>query len=224
MYISPTMKQSVLLKGAQGLELLHRISSLDVLGLEPGSKRKGLILNPAGKILSFFEIEKLDATRALIDFEPGFLEHLDHYTFAERYELEPLAPPPPIAEPLLDRILALRPEVGFEFHLNGETNPLEVNLQSAISDQKGCYPGQEVIEKTISLGSPAKKLALIKALHLVTELNTPAKIFSSDQHEVGVLTSYASGYGLAILKRTHLKPSTPLLIENQEFIVERVSS
>ncbi len=223
MYISPTMKQSVLLKGAPGLELLHRISSLDVLGLGMGSKRKGLILNPAGKILSCFEIEKQDATSARIDFEPGFLEHLDHYTFAERYTLEPLAPPTFSEEPLLDRILALRPEVGFEFLLNGETNPLEVNLQSAISDQKGCYPGQEVIEKIISLGSPAKKLALIKALQESPPLTTPATVLSIDRHEVGVLTSYASGYGLAVLKRTHLKPGTALQIEGHGFTVEKVS-
>ncbi|MCM0607119.1 MAG: hypothetical protein KA715_13600 [Xanthomonadaceae bacterium] len=42
-----------------------------------------------------------------------------------------------------------------------DSNPLDLALVSAIADQKGCYPGQEVIEKIIALGSPAKRLCLV---------------------------------------------------------------
>lgn len=42
-----------------------------------------------------------------------------------------------------------------------ESNPLDLGLTGAIADQKGCYPGQEVIEKIIAIGSPAKRLCLV---------------------------------------------------------------
>jgi len=42
------------------------------------------------------------------------------------------------------------------------SNPLDLGLRDGISDQKGCYPGQEVIEKIISLGSPSKRLVQIE--------------------------------------------------------------
>lgn len=37
-------------------------------------------------------------------------------------------------------------------------SPLELGLSASIADQKGCYPGQEAIERTRSIGSPPRKL------------------------------------------------------------------
>ena len=41
--------------------------------------------------------------------------------------------------------------------------PLDVGL-AGISEQKGCYPGQEVIERTIALGKPARALIRLRAV------------------------------------------------------------
>ncbi|MBI2712554.1 MAG: hypothetical protein HYX41_06860 [Bdellovibrio sp.] len=57
------------------------------------------------------------------------------------------------------RIQALRPRIDHE--IDQETMPVEVGLTDAVSPNKGCYPGQEVIEKIISLGSPPRRLCLI---------------------------------------------------------------
>src|SRR5690606_34194147 len=57
------------------------------------------------------------------------------------------------------RIENLRPRAGRE--ITETFNPLEVGLKDSIADSKGCYPGQEVIEKIIALGSPARRLARI---------------------------------------------------------------
>ena len=43
---------------------------------------------------------------------------------------------------------------------NGVT-PLDVNALAGIVQQKGCYPGQEVIERTIAIGRPARKLVMV---------------------------------------------------------------
>ncbi len=201
------MRQRVLLKGRAGLDLLHRISSVDIHALATGVPAPGLILNPEGKILCFFEITRTDGDSAEIAFQEAFLSLMDHYTFDERYELTPLPAGEEKAENEEARILALTPREGFEFHADGRTNPLEVNLRSAIADQKGCYPGQEVIEKIISLGSPARKLCLLRTDKSFAG-TLPCPVFSAESQEVGVLTSRSGAQALAVIRRTHLRPGT----------------
>jgi hypothetical protein len=217
------MKQRVLLKGKAGLDLLHRISSVDIKHLKLKQKTKGLLLNPAGKIESFFEIELLNQDEAEITFQDDFLALLDKFTFAEQYQITPLEPAP---ESLLSeraRILELTPKLGNEFLPNGETNPLEINLRSAIADQKGCYPGQEVIEKIVSLGSPARKLCLLETQMIITSMQTPTPVTTPDGIEVGTMTSFDDRLALALIRRTHLKVGTELFAHQILFTVTQVS-
>ncbi len=86
------------------------------------------------------------------------------------------------------RIDALFPRVDRE--LVPEANPLELGLRSAIADNKGCYPGQEVIEKIVSLGSPAKRLALLAGTG--PRPAPGARLTTEDGAEAGTVTSTAS--------------------------------
>ncbi len=99
------------------------------------------------------------------------------------------------------RILAMAPRLGFE--LLPESNPLELGLRNTIADNKGCYPGQEVIEKIISLGSPAKRLALLTGNAAVPPLGASVRLGDS---EVGTITSSTDTHdhgfaALAILRK-----------------------
>lgn len=124
------------------------------------------------------------------------------------------------------RILSLAPRIDVE--LLFDSNPLELGLRAGISDNKGCYPGQEVIEKIISLGSPAKRLA-----KLVGAGNPPKpgdKVFLSEG-EVGQVTSATTtenGFAaLALLRKNaaHLGQALTLRGDSQEtpVTVERIS-
>ena len=202
------MKQRILLTGKDGIDLLQRITTLDFQRISIGSCQPGLILNPQGKILCYFEVEKKSTPDQVeISFDHSLLELLDQYTFGERYKIEkiPSVEPSQTPESELNRIKSKKPKLGNEFLNNGETNPLEVDLQFAIHDQKGCYPGQEVIEKIIAIGSPAKKLCLVKCIdHSPVELSLPLDL------DFGKLTSYQSSYGLAVVRKTHATPGTIL--------------
>lgn len=103
------------------------------------------------------------------------------------------------------RIENTRPGVDHEITL--ESNPLEIAMKSAIADQKGCYPGQEVIEKIIALGSPARGLVQISGALPAPKLGD--KTCASDGAEIGKVTSILStGTGftaLSIVRKTHLK-------------------
>jgi folate-binding protein YgfZ len=108
------------------------------------------------------------------------------------------------------RVQALRPRVDAE--ITEAVLPLEVGLREAISENKGCYPGQEVIEKIISLGSPPRRLAQIvgqgKAPHpgsLIFNLADPAA-------EVGQITTMiqqnnppGSFQALGFIRKIHAK-------------------
>lgn len=82
-----------------------------------------------------------------------------------------------------------------------QVTPLDVNGLSGIVQQKGCYPGQEVIERTLAIGRPAKKLVLIvgQALQMTDE------VFDDSNKNIGIITSIVrfdetSMCGLAIVK------------------------
>ncbi|HVS80195.1 MAG TPA: glycine cleavage T C-terminal barrel domain-containing protein [Pyrinomonadaceae bacterium] len=72
-----------------------------------------------------------------------------------------------------------------------ETNVVtETNLDAAVSFTKGCYIGQEIIARIKYRGHVAKKLAgLIFESKVSPE--SGAKIFSSDDKEIGRVTSFA---------------------------------
>ncbi|MGC6416885.1 MAG: YgfZ/GcvT domain-containing protein [Bradymonadia bacterium] len=82
--------------------------------------------------------------------------------------------------------------------------PLDVGALDGITDGKGCYPGQEVIERTIALGKPAMVCVPVRS---DTTLTAGATV-SIDERRVGVVSSAytsldGSGVGIAVLKRAH---------------------
>lgn len=106
------------------------------------------------------------------------------------------------------RVLATRPRVDAE--ITETINPLEAGLRDAVAENKGCYPGQEVIEKIVALGSPAKRLAQIRGAGPPPAVGQALFNEATPPIEIGTLTSVASlGDGqyaaLAVLRKTHAK-------------------
>lgn len=131
------------------------------------------------------------------------------------------------------RISSLGPRADHE--ITGKLNPLEAGLARAVAPNKGCYPGQEVIEKIIALGAPAKRLCLIEgeltSAQTSAELNRGMKLQTeaNPPQEMGELTSASiSGktfHALAILKKIHAKEGLPSVFPgNGRGVVKKVSS
>ncbi len=206
------------IKGLDGIDLLHRISTWNAHKREIGVPTDALFLTPSGKIISAFTITPLSTDTLQVELDPlpdnsnltQFLKVLEQFTFSEHYTLKetPLDTKPENEE---ERIRSGRARVGKEFYPDEKTNPLEVNLAHAIADQKGCYPGQEVIEKMISIGSSPKRLALLQTEGLIDQ---PGTLFQ-DQQEIGKLTSHCTtkigDIALAILRKTHLKAGQKII-------------
>jgi glycine cleavage system T protein len=110
------------------------------------------------------------------------------------------------------RIEAGIPRYGWE--LGEDTLPLEANLMNALSFNKGCYIGQEIVERAKSRGHVNWKLT---GVTLETDL-LPARgeKLILDGNEIGEVTSSCVSptlqkpVALAYLRKEHLEPGTRL--------------
>jgi len=100
---------------------------------------------------------------------------------------------------------------------------LEVGLEQAISFKKGCYLGQEVVERASARGHVNRKLSGLIIQSGDSSDTLPAqddKLFHGEQ-EVGWITSAARSprlgrtIALGYVRREHLTPGTRLRIDRQ---------
>ena len=107
------------------------------------------------------------------------------------------------------RIQNLLPRVDAE--ITEDVIPLEVGLRQSIADAKGCYPGQEVIERIISLGSAPRKLTLISGTGEPPKPQDPIFNLASPPVVIGQITSSIALSGtdqflaLGLIKKIHAK-------------------
>ncbi len=124
------------------------------------------------------------------------------------------------------RIEALGPWTDAE--IRDGANPLEVGLRSAVADNKGCYPGQEVIEKIVALGSPARRLVRIEGQGQPPTVGQPLLGSESDATVVGELTSVAARpgadwVGLGVVRKTHARDGQELRTASASGRVTRIA-
>jgi len=103
------------------------------------------------------------------------------------------------------RVRSCRPWVGAE--ITDAVTPLDIGIPDSVAENKGCYPGQEVIEKIAALGSPARRLVLAASQGGATPVPGQKLHSLSDgaPMELGEVTSSASSEFLAIVRKTHAR-------------------
>ena len=113
------------------------------------------------------------------------------------------------AEPLDRRDLeCFRVASGHPTHpgeLGAHSSPLEAGGFDGISEGKGCYPGQEVIERTLALGRPPRRLMSIESAEFIA----PGELHDEEGRAAGELTSVVAlpnqtYRGLALIKQKYV--------------------
>ena len=109
------------------------------------------------------------------------------------------------------------PAAGHE--LIDEYTPLEIGLQWAVSESKGCYTGQEVLARQINYDKITRELVGLK----MEDIQYPGETLWSleDGKKVGVITSstLSPKYGpiaLGIVKRPFNQPGTEVRINDKD--------
>lgn len=101
----------------------------------------------------------------------------------------------------------------FGADLSETTIPLEANLNRALHDDKGCYPGQETIATIINLGHPARRFLVFQSKRPLI-VGTPI-LSGPENAEVGQITSategdYAPYYAIGFVKWRFRDGHSPL--------------
>lgn len=206
-FIDDAARDRVTVRGADAASYLQSQIAQEIRDLAVGASRWTLVLDPTGKVVSLARISRTGDDEFVLDTDAGFGEGLlaridrfkirvDAETTLERADVDA-----PSLEHELARIAAGWPRMGTEI-APGSTIPTATGVVLvAVNFQKGCYPGQELVERMDSRGADAPRALRIVDLSSGAAPGDP--VCDADGAEVGTVTSVSGegGLGLAYVKR-----------------------
>ncbi len=195
----------VVVEGPDAQKYLHSQVSQALENQAVGEQRWTFVLEPTGKIDVLARVKRSSEERFELDTDAGFgealLARLNRFKIrvAAEISLEPTAEAAVDSAVDQARIEVGWPRMGAEI-VPGETIPGGTGLTGiAVSYTKGCYPGQELVERMDSRAASAPKT--LRRLE-VAEGTAAGDPVLDDGNEVGVVTSVAGTIALAWIKRS----------------------
>jgi tRNA-modifying protein YgfZ len=198
----------VIVEGPDALTYLHSQIAQDVRELEVGGALWTLVLEPSGKVESLARVTRTGDDRFDFDIDAGFGEalaaRLNRFRIRVKAEISVVtaASDAPSAEHEAARVAAGWPRMGAEI-VPGQTIPAVTGVVPvAVNFTKGCYPGQELVERMDSRGADAPMSLRIVDVPTGAVGGDPLVV---DGVEVGTITSVSpqGGLALAMVRRGH---------------------
>src|SRR3954467_2200109 len=195
----------VAIEGPDAAAYLQSQASQDRAGMAPGESRWTFLLQPTGKVDVLARVTMIDDEKFELDTDSGFGPVLEARLnrFKIRVKATVAATVSGTGSTVADddqRIAASWPKMGVEI-IPGETIPAETGLAAvAVSFTKGCYPGQELVERMNSRGSTAPRHLEVLERHPDDASGVPVL---HDGTEIGTVTSVGTTQVLAYIKRGH---------------------
>ncbi|MEY2554301.1 MAG: tRNA-modifying protein YgfZ [Ilumatobacteraceae bacterium] len=189
--------------GPDAASYLQSQASQDLRGMTSGEARWTFFLQPTGKVDVLARVTMEGDETFRLDTDPGYGDVLEARLNRFRIRvkasvtrLERQSATTPANDDA--RIAAGWPKMGAEI-VPGEAIPAETGLaEVAVSYTKGCYPGQELVERMDSRGSTAPRhLAVLDR----RPDDQPGQPVHRDGVEIGAITSVGSSQVLAFVKR-----------------------
>lgn len=205
-FIDPAARDLVTVAGPDAASYLHSQLAQDVTDLPIGETRWTFVLEPTGKVDALARVTRTSEDTFLLDTDAGFGD-----TLAERInrfkirvdadvEVTPAEKPDPSETHEAARVAAAWPRMGAEL-VPGETIPATTGIvERAVSFTKGCYPGQELVERMHSRGAEAPRS--LRIIEVPDGANVGDPVLDGDV-EIGSITSIAGTSALAYIKRGH---------------------
>ena len=194
----------VVVEGPDALSYLQSQVSQELRDLQVGGSTWTLVLEPTGKVTSLARVARTADERFELDTDAGYgadlLARLDRFKIrvkATTSLLEASADAPPRNES--ERIELGWPAMGHEL-VAGETVPQGTGLtRIAVNFTKGCYPGQELVERMDSRGAEAPRT--LRRLDVPEGSAAGDPVHDGDQ-VVGEITSVVLTRALGWVKRS----------------------
>jgi len=159
---------SIVVSGADAQTYLHSQLSQDLRGLAVGAESWSFVLEPTGRVVALVLVRRTGEESFELRVDRGWGEALA--TRLNRFRIRVKADIAPgegsAGDPaayLVERVRAGWPAMGAE--ITEATIPAELGnvVPQAVSFSKGCYPGQELVERMDSRSAQApRRLALVR--------------------------------------------------------------
>ena len=202
-YVVPGPRDLIEVTGADAVGYLHSQLSQDIGSLAVGERMLSLVLEPDGRVCAPIGVSRIEDERLILDVDPGYGEAVTArlLRFRLRTDVEftmTAAERSRDAREEESRIIDGWPALGSEI-IPGETLAAETGLTTvAVSFTKGCYPGQELVERMDSRGAIPPRRIVRVVVESGTEVGSPV---IRDGAEVGQVTSVAGVNALARVGR-----------------------
>lgn len=152
----------VVVEGPDALTYLHSQVTQDLLALAIGDRTWTFVLEPTGKVAALARVARVGDERYELDTDagagPALLARIERFKI--RVDASTLLIEADPDAPARDDALRVElgwPAIGHEI-VPGETIPAGTGLaRVAVSFTKGCYPGQELVERMDSRGAEAPR-------------------------------------------------------------------
>jgi folate-binding protein YgfZ len=198
-------RDTVTVTGPDAMTYLQSQLSQEIRDLAIGDSRWTFLLEPNGRVSVLARVTRVADETYRLDTDGGFgqvlLDRVNRFKIRVRAEVEITAS---AGRPFDDDVEAARieagwPRMGAEI-IPGETIPAESGLNAvAVNFKKGCYPGQELVERMDSRSAAAPRS--LRRLTVEDGAAAGDPIVDTDGTEVGVLTSVSGGRALGYVKR-----------------------
>ena len=198
-FIDDAARDRLTVEGDDALTYLQSQIAQEIRDMEVGETRWTLVLEPTGKVEVLARITRAAETSFVLDTDAGFGAALE--ARINRFKIRVKADSTlvvaeqsePSAEHEAARIATGWPRMGAEI-VPGETIPAVTGVVlSSVNFTKGCYPGQELVERMDSRGADAPKSLRIIEVPAGTEVGATV--------DDVVVTSVDGTTALAYVKR-----------------------
>lgn len=203
--IDDAARDVVVVTGPDAAGYLHGQLAQNVETMAVGDRRWTLVLEPDGKICALARITRDGEEGFALDTDAGFGDALAarlqrfmiRVDAAVSVQAASRSEPDPGHEAA--RVAAGWPRMGAEIE-PGRTIPATTGTTMlAVDFRKGCYPGQELVERMDSRGADAPRS--LRIVDVEPGAAVGDTILDADGADVGTLTSVADGRGLGYVKR-----------------------
>jgi folate-binding protein YgfZ len=196
----------VTVSGPDARRYLHSQVSQDIESMRPGDERWTFVLAPTGKVETLARVVCVDDDTFELETEHGFGEgleaRLNRFRIRVRAELGRRETDVDVdpEEHAADRVRRGWPAMGAEI-IPGETIPAETGIAAeAVNFTKGCYPGQELVERMDSRGASAPRQLRVVTVDVGTVPGDPI-IDPATGEAVGTVTTVAGTSALGYVRR-----------------------
>ena len=202
-YVVPGPRDLIEVTGPDAVGYLHSQLSQDIGSLAVGERMLSLVLEPDGRVCAPIGVSRIEDERLILDVDPGYGEAVTARLLRFRLRTDAeftmtAAERSRDAREEESRIIDGWPALGSEI-IPGETLAAETGLTTvAVSFTKGCYPGQELVERMDSRGAIPPRRIVRVVVESGTEVGSPV---IRDGAEVGQVTSVAGVHALARVGR-----------------------